>query len=348
MNTFVLATVLLAGLTQASYGTVSEPMYGTSPSQNVTSIAPPTSSMPARRRTIATDAVGLLGEAYLPAQAQQTVLVVPTPDLTPDSLVELTEDMTVMCRIFDKALLPSRVNVGTSDGARSRILRYLTNEVDQQTAQGLYLDGYGALFFIDLDYPLAPPEQEEPAKPEPQEPTDSVWTQTIAEMAGQPSDEGRTVPIYDPQKVATLKRTLTRTLAHAANIRMRRPQEFITLVVGALDDDNAASYSIYEARTAGRGVSVTPSTRGRRTYGWRSLATSGTRPAPAALMVMRVAKAEVDAFAKGQLTLAQFTDKVQTLWSWPNWGPPTDDQRTVPSTDIEPAAPTSSSTLQQR
>lgn len=348
MNTFLTAVVLLTGLTQASYGTVSEPMYETSTSRNVTSPALPTSSVPIRRRTIASDAADLFGEEYLPAQARQAVLVVPTPDLPTEDLLALTEDMTVMCRIFDKALLPSRVNLGISDEVRSRILRYLTNEVDQQTAQGLYLDGYGALFFIDIDYPLAPPEPQGPAQPEPQEPTDSVWTQTIAEMTGQQSDEDRTAQTYDPQKVENLKKTLTKTLAHAANIRMRGPQEFITLVVGALDDDNAASYAVYKARTAGRGVSVTPSSRGRRTSGWRSAAASGTRPAPAALMVMRVTKTDVDAFAKGQLTLAQFTDKVQTLWSWPNWSTPTDDQGTVPSLGVQPTAPTSSSTPQQR
>ena len=347
MNTFLSAIVVLAGLTQASYGTVSEPMYETSPSQNVASPAPPTSSAPIRRRAIATNALDPFAEAYLPAQPQQTVLVVPTPDLPADNVVELTEDMTVMCRIFDKALLPSRVSVSTSDGVRSRILQYLTTGVDKQTAQGLYLDGYGALFFLDTDYPLAPPQEQGQADAEPQEPTDSVWAQTIAEMTGQQSDEGRTAQTYDPQKVETLKRTLTKTLAHAANIRLRGPQEFITLVVGALDGDRAALHTLYGARTRGRGMSRTSSSRGGRSSGWRSPATSGTRSAPAALMVMRVTKADVDAFAKGRLTLPQFTDKVQTLWSWPNWGPPTDDQGTVPAPGVE-SAPSSASVPQQR
>lgn len=347
MNTFLSAIVVLAGLTQTSYGTVSEPMYETSPSQNGASIATPTSSAPTRRRVIATNAVDPFGEPYLPAQPQQAVLVVPTPDLPAESVVELTEDMTVMCRIFDKALLPSRINVGTSDAVRSRILSFLTNEVDRQTAQGLYLDGYGALFFIDIDYPLAPPQEQGQADTEPQEPTDSVWAQTIAEMTGQQSDEGRIAQTYDPQRVETLKRTLTKTLAHAANIRLRGPQEFITLVVGALDDDHPALHTLYGTGTAGRGVSVTSSSRARRSSGWRSPATSGTRSAPAALMVMRVTKAEVDAFAKGQLTLPQFTDKVQILWSWPNWGPSTDDQGTVPAPGVE-ATPPSASVPQQR
>jgi hypothetical protein len=130
-------------------------------------------------------------------------------------------------------------------------------------------------------------------------------------MSGQPGDEpqsARNAPAYDAQKVENLKKTLVKTLAHAANIRLRRPQDAITLVVGALDDVRVSAYGRY------------------RSTGWATSTISPVRPGAAkplsaarnptaALLILRVTKADVDAFAKSQLTLAQFTERVQILFS---------------------------------
>jgi hypothetical protein len=89
---------------------------------------------------------------------------------------------------------------------------------------------------------------------------------------------------------------------------MRRPQEAITLVVGALDDVRVSAYGRY------------------RSTGWDTAGISPARPGaaqppaairnpPTAMLILRVTKADVDGFAKSQLTLAQFTDKVQILFS---------------------------------
>lgn len=300
MNLLLSTLVLFAGLTQSSTGAVT--------SQNSYQLSTSRGSPQVVTSTVTTNEDTFLGELSLPAQVQETVLVVPTPDLSVQSLADLTEDLTVMCRIFDKAPPARRASTGFAYGDQGDVL-FLPFGAQSQRTQGLYLDGYGALFFIPVNYPLVPTEQPKPTSDKPKESTDTVWSQTVKEMSGQPGEEPQpegSAPAYDAQRVETLSKTLIKTLAHTSNIRMRRPQDVITLVVGALDDSRASSYRRYA--TAGRSTSAAaPMSRG------------AAKPQPTvrnpagALLVMRVTKADVDAFAKGQLTAAQFTEKVQTL-----------------------------------
>jgi hypothetical protein len=302
MSPLVSILTMLAALTGASSGLVVRPQ--SSQSANV-----PISASPVVTSTISTRAE-VIGDPFLPEQAQENVLVVPTPDLPADSQTELTEDLSIMCRIFDKTVPAAGNNVGLAYGDRGDSLRWLISQ-SGRGSQGLYLDGYGALFFIRVDYPLAPTEKQEAAQTKPKEPVDSVWSQTAREMSGQPTDEpraGRNAPTYDPQKVESLQKTLIKALVHASNIRMRRPQDAITLVVGALDDGSASIYG--RLRRTDR-AQPAPPRPGAAARGTRS-----ETPNPAtALMILRVAKADVDAFAKSQLTLAQFTEKAQILFS---------------------------------
>ena len=330
MNLLLSTLVLVAGLTQASKGAAaSQNAYEMAIAQYQALEEPQ-----ALTNTAITSGESSLGEPFLPEQAQENVLVVPTPDLPAEGLADLTEDMTVMCRIFDKSVPATGTGVGFAYGDRNEVFRYA---FDQQTrrAQGLYLDGYGALFFIQVAYPLVPQEPQEQAQPKPKESTDAVWSQTIQEMTGQQNQDeqgGRNVPSYNSQKVENLKKTLIKTLAHASNIRTRRPQDFITLVVGPLDDSKAYSYP----RSTGGRSSTGYSSQSRAIAGrWSGRATPGTMPGSAAMMVMRVTKADVDAFAKTQLTLAQFTEKVQTFWSRPTTS--SESPRKPPTSTAAPA-----------
>lgn len=254
----------------------------------------------------------------LSVQTGDVVLVVPTADLTLESRTAILEDMTVMCRILDKAISTGAARTTRSfaySGSSNVLGRWLV-QPDSQT-QGLYLDGYGAMFFIRVDFPLvAPPQEESPS--EVQEAGDRVWSQTVNELRGQPQDvrqTDETAPLYDARKVENLKTTLTRILRHAANIRTPRPRDFITLVIGT-QDETLAYY--------GRPQLGQP-------YGdsYRSLYNPGSRtwlnanraevsmPDPSGTLVMRVGKSDVNAFAAGELTAEQFSTKVEMLWSWP-------------------------------
>jgi hypothetical protein len=309
MSPLVSILTLLAALTGASSGVAVRPQ--SSQSANV-----PISVSPAATSTLTTRA-DVIGDPFLPEQTQENVLVVPTPDLPAENQAELTEDLCVMCRIFDKSVPAAGSSVGFAYGDRADSLRWVIAQQGRGT-QGLYLDGYGALFFLRADYPLARTEKEDAGQAKPRESADSVWSQTVREMSGRPGDEpqsARNAPAYDAQKVENLKKTLVKTLAHAANIRMRRPQDAITLVVGAWDDGKASVYGRY--RSAGWDTSAaTPPRPGAANP------TSAARNPTATLLILRVTKADVDAFAKSQLTLAQFTEKVQILFSPGAFGAP--------------------------
>jgi len=314
MNLLLATLVLLGGLTQSPVGTgtslnIAQPL---SQPQSVTTTT-----------TTITNEDSLIGEPFLPAQSQETILVVPTPDLPAESVADLAEDLAVMCRIFDKSLTPARASTRFAYGNRADVFRYSFGQQAQGT-QGLYLDGYGALFFVSVDYPLLPTEPQESSQAKAKDSADAVWSATVREMTGQPGDQpqsARSAPAYDPQKVENLKKAAINTLAHASNIRMRRPQDIITLVLGALDDSRGSSSRRYG--TAGRSTSAASNRRygtaGRSTSAAVPMPTGATSPPstvrnPAeALLVLRVTKADVDAFAKGQLTAAQFAEKVQTI-----------------------------------
>ena len=333
MNAVLSTLILLAGLTQTSSATSSTKNRGGAAQLGaVQQHAAVLQQMVIQQKST--------GEPALPDQAHESVLVIPTPDLPPESWAELTEDMTVMCRIFEKAVPSTRASAGFAYGNRGNVLGYGSRYGDRgevfgfafdqqsQRTQGLYLNGYGALFFIPVNYPLVPTEQAEPAQAQPKEPTDTVWSQTIKEMSGQPAEEpqaARSTPAYDPQRVENLKKTLIKTLAHASNIRMRRPEDVITVVVGALDDTRASDYR--RARTtrpaASNAVPLSPGT---------GTPQPAVRNPAATLLVMRVTKADVDALAKGLLTSAQFTEKVQSLWSPVEQGTP----KTAPAPSTPP------------
>jgi hypothetical protein len=302
MNPLVSILITLAAWTGASSGVAVVPQQSASTNVSM-SVSPVVSS------NVSTS-FNMIGDPFLPEQAEENVLVVPTPDLPAESQAELTEDLSVMCRIFDKSLPAAGSSVGFAYGDRGDSLRWVIGQQSRGT-QGLYLDGYGALFFLRVDYPLAPTQKEDAGQAKPKEPVDSVWSQTVREMTGQPQDEpqgAHNAPAYDAQKVENLKKTLVKTLAHASNIRLRRPQDAITLVVGALDDVRVSAHG--RSRSAGWGTAKTSPVR------------PGAAPAPAAIrnpatamLILRVTKADVDAFAKSQLSLAQFTEKVHVLFS---------------------------------
>jgi hypothetical protein len=301
MSSLVSTVVVLAVLTGASgsAGVAQQPVRPVSVQFSTSPMA----------GNIAATSVDVIGDPFVPGQTQENVLVVPTPDLPAESRADLTEDLSIMCRIFDKSLPATGSSVSLAYGDRADPFRWVAAQPGRGT-QSLYFDGYGALFFIRVDSPLVPTGKQEAAQPKPKESEDSVWSQTVREMSGQAADEpqtARSAPVYDAQRVADLRETLIETLVHASNIRMRRPQDVITLVVGALDGVRGSIYGRLRETGTVR-TEIRPSLAAGAVQ-------PGARDPATALMVLRVSKADVDAFAKGQLTLVQFTDQVQILFS---------------------------------
>ena len=80
------------------------------------------------------------------------VLVIPTAQIQPQDMVTLMEDMTVMCRIFDKKLAQSNLVPGMPFIGRVRF-----PSLGDHSMGAMYVQGYGVLFMTTVDFPLSPP-----------------------------------------------------------------------------------------------------------------------------------------------------------------------------------------------
>lgn len=239
-------------------------------------------------------------------RASRTVFVIPGPE-GPD-MAQITEDMAIMCRIFDKTMVwafrAAAGEVGTAiqlNGSGNVLI-----VDDRSSTQGLYLDGYGAIFFIPVDFPLTPPRQEQtPVESEPS--TDPLWSQTANELRGVPEQRADTPRRqYDAQKVENLKTAVIGVLRHASNLRTgktRRPQDVIDVVISTRMSQ--ADHREWMFRSGAPQQVVDP---------------AGSAPELPTVLILRTTKIDVDALAKGDLTQEQFTEKVQILKSWVNPG----------------------------
>jgi hypothetical protein len=153
----------------------------------------------------------------------------------------------------------------------------------------MYVGGYGALFFLQVDFPLVPPASQ------PQETSveedDAVWAEARRNLYESPGVVLPTgaVPVeaYSEEKVAFLRSRLVELMRHASNIRLPDPNDWVTVVV-------------------------------------RGTAAGDSRPAPAAgaflaeeiscartILTLRARKSDIDQYAQGRLDQAQVEQRLQ-------------------------------------
>jgi hypothetical protein len=218
-------------------------------------------------------------------------LLVRTSSPEPKSQVALEEDLAVMAHLLTKAIdeLP---------GGQARPMNALGIELTEWSRSGpmrsLYLDNYGAVFFLGVGFPLVAPEEK---PPEEKPGADSAWEDARQElyglrpngvMGGEPAEE------YSQEKVAKLKETLLESLKNAANIRELKPDEFITIWVAGGVTGGAARHRVFKNNPPGAlggnfEVADQPGSISRRT-----------------ILTIRATKTDIDSYAKGSLTAEEF------------------------------------------
>ena len=243
-------------------------------------------------------------------------LVIPKSAGDARSFGEVEEDMNVMAHILDKAA--SR----DDKSARAMGIRVF-DRISDASPQNLYLEGYGAVFLENVNYPLRPPpamEDEGKAKDN----TSTEWDQARREMS-QPATASVGDPFaaaletygefvwngggaspYDADKVAELQNDLIAALKNTANIRKLKSDETVTVVVTGASPGGT-----------GKGIKRSASKSGRNREEEVVIAeiTAGDRaPAPTpAKLILRVRKADAEAFQAGKLSLDEFRKKVTTM-----------------------------------
>ncbi|MHC4113305.1 MAG: hypothetical protein ACYSUY_19715 [Planctomycetota bacterium] len=265
------------------------------------------------------------------SSSSRKVLVIPNAEIKAEDLAVITQDLQVMAHIFHKIFAGPQLvegifmNYGDFFGRGSR------------ATEAVYLQGYGALFLMEVNIPLSsPPKAKEQEQDENTEKADSVWKQAQQEIFHTPPTRSTrtfdSTEIYNAEKVEELKSRLIKALKHAANMKNLEPDELIILT--AIGKGRSYSGDVYSyGRASGGGYSSGLSdyegvgatnvgrnysrTRGR--YGTTRIVTGGTGGASSTVLTIRAKKSDIDAFAKGDLDYDKFREKVQIL-SYPSLG----------------------------
>jgi len=287
--------------------------------------SPPTPPTPAPVAAVNRNIYNLTNALSLGPQAGSgdMVLVIPSGQIRTEDLISINEDMNVMSRIFEKNLEQDRITTARSSIFVSRNDPFgMLLGGSRGDIQSMYLQGYGALFLLKVDFPLSPSsnEQQEEEETKKEEEGDPVWRQMKQEIY-EPENvirnrrTDRPEEKYDAEKVENLKTTLIKALKHATNIRSLKPDESVILTVTG--SGVVTGTEITDARRLpgenqvliternADGKMITKIVQGT------SLDDIGS--SSPAILVIRTKKSDIDEFAKGDLDFDQFRQRVQLL-----------------------------------
>lgn len=258
------------------------------------------------------------------------VMVIPKDATDAKSLGEVEEDLNVMAHILDKA--------ASSDSRSTRAMGinvFVKISAGGATPQVFYIEGYGALFTLNVNLPLLPPPARE-SDSDAKEKVNSEWEEARKELS-RPSQSGGEEafavfgesfdydfmrnggdPVtYDAGKVEELKSDLIAALKNAANIRKLKADEFVTVVVTGASAGRGGKTIKGEGSGSGWGGrrTVDPATGLPFAEEQKMViaeSSSGERGAPAKL-ILRARKADAEAFQNGKLDFDAFRKKVALM-----------------------------------
>jgi hypothetical protein len=219
----------------------------------------------------------------------------------PEAIATMEDDLAVMTHIIDGAL--DRMGDDVPDEKMGIKLYYTSGG---KSVRALYLENFGPLFMVKVNFPVHAPAVAE-AKPA-EEPDDTEWKRAQRSVLGFPED-GRWTGVsggvpYEAERVEALKKQLVAALKNASNMKGVKPEEYLTVTV------------------FGSPAAVnTEATRERRSSSNRNGAQTGTRLAAVVegnkviqiesgrshgtVLTLRLKKADIDAAGKDADALAK-------------------------------------------
>ena len=223
--------------------------------------------------------------------------------------------MSVMARILEKA-----ANDKGKKSEHEAMGIGVFGMAGSGTPRNLYLDGFGALFFLNVNFPLLPPATKEQASESKTE-TDSEWEKTKNELYRPPNpgsdfsfnftpfDSGSYVYTtggpaeeYDEDKVTQLKENLAAALKNASHIRRLKGDDTVTVIVTGRNPGSGAKVVTRHSQNGSSASSSSSSSS------W-STSRSGSQP-PAARLLLRAKRSDIESFQKDKLSPEDFRKKV--------------------------------------
>ena len=231
-------------------------------------------------------------------------LVIRSSESDPKEQPQLEEDLAVMSRILEKAASERAGGHGGQPYGAMAMGIDVFYAPAASPLRSLYLDGYGALFMLNVGFPFLPPPQAEGQQEKPEANTD--WEDTKQELYG-PRGGGRVMTApgepYDEERVNRLRDGLLESLKNATNIRGLKPDDSITVCVFGGPSSGQTRARTYVKRSTGSSEA-------------RSAVTVSGRvgsPVRQTIMTIRVKKLDADAFAKGAITLEAFRKRAHVV-----------------------------------
>ena len=161
-------------------------------------------------------------------------LVIASSEITPGVINECNEDLNIMAKLLDDAMADDHADVVTGRAMGIPVNLNLAGRAGRE--RHLYVDGYGAIFEIPVQFFLSPPSNVK-SDPGPKSSKSSAWDAARRELYAQPGDNVDLTPENDPhfaysaERVDSLKQSILKALANAANFRHLKPNERITVVL---------------------------------------------------------------------------------------------------------------------
>lgn len=237
-------------------------------------------------------------------------LIIPKDAGDSKELADMEEDLNVMARILEKA--------ASGREARNRQAMGIWIHggwANSAMPKNLCIEGYGALFFLNVNFPLLPPAARR-TEAESKDDTSTEWEEARRELYRAPGSgfepfelELKGIPgfsgqaeEYDSERVEELKRNLIGALKNAAHIRKLKSDEVVTVVISGRGPGGDAKLArrVVGAKRASPGgpVAITKAAGGEG---------QGTK------LILRARKADIDAFQKDKLSLDEFRKKVTAI-----------------------------------
>lgn len=160
--------------------------------------------------------------------SSRKVLVIPATDVKVEELDAITQDLQIMSHIFDERFNEPRLIKGAFVDFGDFFGR------DSRETEAIYIQGYGALFLMEVNFTFTPPPKEQEKEAEKTEDVDPTWQrakQKIFSPQGLGGDNFVPEEKYSADKIDQLKTELIRTLKHTANIRNLKADEWVILTV---------------------------------------------------------------------------------------------------------------------
>ena len=237
----------------------------------------------------------------------------------------LEEDLTVMMRILEKT-------AGGKDEEKPRAMGidvFSFGRGAGNTPRVFYIDGYGAMFVLNVRYPLlAPPKKDDESRTN--EPTSSEWEKAREEVYGRKGvfDEFRAnaaaAEEFDSERVEGLKQQIIDALANATHVKGLKGEDYVTVVVqGGGLRGGVVRREVRGPRGGGRAVAGGGGGRAVAGGGGGGVradgefhsavevhAAAGEPAAAQSTLTIRAKKSDIDSFAKGKLEPDDFRKKV--------------------------------------